>query len=168
MVTSMKTTNSVSISLGKPITAPCLIPVLHASTPNCISEPFMVDGKVYRVTALSFGTPHGVVIVDDVDSIDVRSLGASLGTHPLFPEGASIVFVQKINDETIKASLWQRGVGETAFTCEAVCAAATVSIMLQTIIRSIANVLMGGEAFQVKWDGIGEVNIIGAANLISA
>ncbi len=162
----MKRSNSITVSFGKPVTASCLIPVLHDSTPNCISDPFMVNGKEYRVTALSFRTPHGVVIVNDAESIDVWSLGSSLGTHVLFPRGANIVFVQVIDSKTIKARLWQRGEGETAFTLEAVCVAMVTSRMLQKIMVHKANVLMGGNTFEVEWDTIGDAKLTGPADLV--
>ena len=164
----MDATNNVTISLGQPITVPCLIPVLHASTPNCVSDPFMVNGECYPVTALSFGTPHGAVIVNDVESVDVPSLGSALGTHELFPDGASIVFIQVLDNETVRARLWQRGEGETAFTPEAVCVTATAAMILQKIMMYRANVLMSGNTFQVEWDRIGDVKLTGPANLIQA
>jgi diaminopimelate epimerase len=167
-VNDMKTIDNITISLGKPVTAPCLIPVLHASTPNCVSEPFMVNGEEYKVTALSFGTPHGVVIVDDVESVDVPSLGSSLGMHARFPKGASIVFVQVIDRESVKARLWQRGEGETAFTPEAACASVAASRMLQKIMVNKANVLMGGNTMQVEWDRIGDIMLTGPADLLKS
>ena len=164
----MKTAENATISLGKPIVAPCLIPVLHDSTPNCISDPFVVDGKVYKVTALSFGTPHAAVIVDDVDDVNVPALGAALGTHPLFPEGASVVFIQKIENDTIKVRLWQRGAGETAFTSEAACVAGTASMMLQKIMNSKATVLMGAKTVQVEWDRVGDARLTDPVDLVDA
>ena len=144
---------NITILLGKPITAPVLIPVDHKSTPTCINSPFMVDGKVHRVTALSFGTPHGAVFVDDVDGTDVNSLGFALGTHSLFPQGASIVFIQVIDSKSIKVRLWQRGKGENGFvTPEAACVAGTAAIMLQKVLGNEASVLMGSNTFQVKWE----------------
>ena len=148
--TTMKV-EKATISLGPPITAPCLIPVLHASTPTCINEPFMVGGKPYPVTALSFGSPHGAVFVDDVDSIDVEMLGSAIGTHDLFPEGASVVFVQVLGREGVIARLWQRGKGESPFTCEAACVAGTAAMMLQKVLSNEVNVFMGGHSYQVKW-----------------
>lgn len=143
------------ISMGKPIKSPFLIPVKHNSTPNCINEPFMVDGKIYRVTCVSFGTPHGVVFTDDVKNIDIEHVGASLEMHPLFPEGTSIVFVQALNRKQIKTRLWQRGQGEIPFTSEAVCVAMTAAKMLQKI-ETEAEVLMGDNKFNVLWNGADE------------
>lgn len=157
-----------AISLGKPVTAPCLIPVKHESTPNCINNPFMVDGTCYKVTALSFGSPHGVVVADDIDAVDVEALGSSLGTHPLFPKGASIVFIQITGKETLKARLWQLNKGEIPFTFESVGVAGTAAMMLQKILERKANVLMGGNAFQVEWNKGEAVSLTGPAHLLEA
>ena len=165
----MQTTNIATVSLGKAITAPVLIPVTHNSTPNCINDTFMVNSTAYGVTCVSFGTPHGAVIVDDVDSFDVSSIGSALGTHVLFPKGASIVFIQVIDKNAIKARLWQRGEGEKEFTPEAACVAAAVAIMLQKIMSHEMMVTMGGYTVNVKWDrGINEVYLTGPVELIRA
>ena len=163
----MKTINSATISLGALITAPVLVPVEHKSTPSCINDPFMANGEWYKVTAMSFGTPHGAVFVDDVDSVDVPILGSALGTHPLFPEGASIVFIQMLDKENLKVRLWQRNEGETAFTPEAACVAGTAAMMLQKVLGSTAAVHMHGNTFYVKWSrGGGDVSLTGPAYMI--
>ena len=160
-------TENVSVTLVKPITAPVLVPVLHASTPTCINDPFMVDGECYKVTAMSFGTPHGAVFVDDLDNTDVASIGPSLGMHALFPQGASIVFIQSIDKETIKARLWQRGEGEIPFTAEAACVAGTAAMMCQKVLFSETNVVMDDITFHMKWDRAREgVTLTGPANMI--
>ena len=152
----MLSVNDATISLGKPITVPVLVPVQHASTPTCINDPFMVNGECYKVTALSFGTPHGAVFVDDLDSVDVPAIGSALGTHVLFPQGASIVFIQVLNKGSLKARLWQRGEGEIAFTPEAACVAGTAAMMCQKVLFNTAKVTMSGEMFSMKWDRFGE------------
>ena len=164
----MRATKTPAVSMGKPITVPVLVPVTHTSTPMCINDPFMIDGQCYKVTALSLGTPHGVVIVDDVESVDVPSLGSALGTHALFPQGASIVFIQVLDRESIKARLWQRGEGETAFTSEAAGIAGVASMMLQKILSRVVTVSMGGAAFAVEWDRVGEVMLTELATVAQA
>ena len=152
-----------SVSMGKPITAPCLIPVLHSATPNCICEPFMANGDSYKVTALSFGTPHGVVFVDDIDSVDVPAVGSALDGNARFPKGASIVFAQVLDGENLKARLWQRGEGEIAYTSEAASVAAVGAMMLQKMHKSEAAVSMGDGVFRVEWDrAAGDVRLAAA------
>ena len=158
----MPATTIKTISFQGPITVPVLIPVEHKATPTCISDPFMVDGKCYRVTAISFGAPHGAVFVDDVDSVDVPSLGAALGNHVLFPKGASIVFIQVLDKENLKVRLWQRNEGEKAFSPEAACVAGTAAMMTQKVLHRRATVVFGGKPFQVEWDrGGNRVNLKG-------
>ena len=65
-----------TISLGKPITAPCLIPVEHKATPNCFNQPFMINGECYKVTANILGISTWRCICRRRDSIDVHMLGS--------------------------------------------------------------------------------------------
>jgi diaminopimelate epimerase len=146
----MKTTDAVTISMGKPITAPVLIPVRHRATPTCINQPFTVNGAIYRVTCVSFGTPYGAVLVDDVDSIDLEHLGYSLGTHALFPQGASIVFLQILDKTNIKARLWHRDYGVFDYAPEAACVAFTVAVMLQKMPMQEGNVHMGNNVYHIE------------------
>lgn len=165
----MQLTNTTTISLGKPVTAPVLIPVIHDSTPNCINDPFMVNGKLYNVTCVSFGAPYGAVLVDDVDNADVSSIGSALGTHVLFPKGASIVFIQVVDRDSLKARVWRRGEGEAVFTPEAACVAVIVAIMLQKIMKHEADIVMGDHTFHVKWDMWSDnVYLTGPSDLVQA
>jgi len=158
----------ITLLMGQPVTTPCLIPVLHSSTPACINNPFMVNGDCYKLTAMSFGNAHGAVFVDDVDALDLEVIGAALGTHVLFPVGASIVFVEAAGKGDLKARLWQNEIGEIPFTPEAVSVAGTAAMMLQKVLGTSANISMGGEDFQVKWDRCGSgISLTGPASMVA-
>ena len=149
----MLSINNATISLGKPITTPALVPVINEPPPTrCINKPFMIGGESYGVTAISFGNPHGAVFVEDIEGVDVPSLGTELGTHALFPRGANIVFVQKLGKGNFAARLWQMGEGEKAFTAEAACVAGTAAIMTQKVLDDKANIIMDGDTYHVTWD----------------
>ena len=165
---AMSTANYTTISMGKPITTPVLIPVEHKSTPAFINNQLVINGNIYGVTALSLGSPHGAVIVDDVDSADVPVLGAALGTHVLFPKGANIVFIQVLDKESIKVRLWQRGAGEVQFAGESVAVAGIAAMMLQKVLSSDVKVSVGGTVFLVKWNrGRDEVTLTGPSELLT-
>jgi len=151
----MLSTDKTIISYGDPIMAPSLIPVDHVASPACVSIPFLVDGKFYEVTAMSFGTPHGAIFVDDLDTTDVTALGPLLGKHSFFPIGASIVFIQVVDKWIIKARLWQLDEGEKPFTHEAVCVAGTAAMACQKVSGNDVTIFMGGEAFSVSWNRSG-------------
>ena len=163
----MKSANNIIISLGKPVTAPVLVPVVHKSTPACIDSPFMVNGECYRVTAMAFDTPHSAVFVDDIESIDVPKLGKALGTHALFPKGASIVFIQMMDKANLKARVWQYGKGEARFSYEAIGVAGTAAMMLQKTFEDKINVSMSGNIFTVHRNrNGGTINLSGPSELI--
>jgi diaminopimelate epimerase len=163
----MTATINRTVSLGKPVMTPCLIPVEHKATPNCINDPFMINGECWKVTAMSFGSPHGAVFVDDVDNVDVRKTGPALGTHSLFPKGASIVFIQVLDGETVKARLWHPEKGETDFTAEAACVAGVAAMMLHKVLTSEVDVHMGRNVFRVEWNrGADEVSLTGPSDLL--
>ncbi len=161
-------TNTATVSFPDPILAPVLIPVEHKATPVCIDDPFLVNGTAYKVTAMSFGSPHGAVFVDDVDSVDIVTLGAALGNHVLFPKGASIVFVQMLGSQTLKARLWQRGEGEMPSTPEAACVAGVAAMMLQKTLAREVRLCMGGEGFRVAWGWGRGVSLTGPSHLLYA
>jgi diaminopimelate epimerase len=163
----MKTTINRTVSLGKPVMVPCLIPVEHKSTPSCVNDPFMINGECYKVTAMSFESPHGTVLVDDIDAVNVQETGLVLGTHRLFPKGANIVFVQILDSETLKARIWHLEKGETDFTAEAACVSGVTAMMLHKILKDKVNVCMGDNVFQVEWNrGKNEVYLTGPADLL--
>lgn len=158
-----------TVSMGKPIMIPCLIPVKHDSTPNCINDPFVINGKCFKVTAMSFGSPHGAVFVDNIDAVDVQGTGSALGTHSLFPKGANIVFIQILDNETVKARLWHLEKGETDFSAEAVCVSGVTAMMLHKVLTDRVNVYMGDNVFQVQWNrGTYEVYLTGPADLLGS
>ncbi len=146
----MKILNATTIHYQDPILEPVLIPVEHNATPLCINDTFMVNGTPYGVTAMRLETPYGAVVVDDVEAVDVESLGCALSNHALFSEGANIVFIQVLDRQTLKARLFLRGEGETV-TSEAVCVAGVAAMMLQKTLGQRVRVFMGGGVSVVEW-----------------
>lgn len=146
-----KSEEIAKILLGKPILSPILIPVTHSSTPNCINSPFMINGESYLLTCVSFGNPHAAVFFDDLDNMDISHLGSLLENHSLFPKGASIVFVQVLDNHHIKARIWQQGEGEIGYSIQGAGVAYAAAIMTQQIFHD-TSVEMPGGTFNVEWD----------------
>jgi len=158
----METFQQHTVSFGCPVRTPCLIPVLHASTPSCVNEPFMVDGQAFHVTCFSLQNPYGVVITESVDALDISFPGSKLSAHPLFPNGADIVFVEIENKDLIKARLYKKEEGEVGFSKRGACAAFVAARILQKTHKASAVVEMGGKMCSVEWDGVdGDVKFTG-------
>ena len=156
----METAAQQVISFGRPVMEPFLVPVIHNSTPSCINVPFMVEGQEYRVTSFALQKPYGVVITDNVDEFDVSLHGKALSTHPLFPKGADIVFVEIKSKDLLKARLYEKENGEVEFSQTGVCAAFIAARIMQKTNESEAIVSMGGKTCRIEWDAVdGDVNL---------
>ncbi len=99
---------SIRVFMGKPVF-------------ERIDEPFFVNEQIgeVRLTSLSLGNPHAVILVDSFDELDVDTIGKSIESHPAFPGRTNVDFVMTpLLQEDDKASeisvrTYERGVGET-------------------------------------------------------
>mgnify|MGYP001866165600 CR=1 FL=1 len=78
-----------------------------------INEPVTIGGNDYHITCVSMGNPHCVVFVNNVDSLDIESIGPQFEFDPLFPERVNTEFVKVLDRHTIRMRVWERGAGET-------------------------------------------------------
>lgn len=66
---------------------------------------------------LNTGVPHYVQEVEDIDAIDVQTLGCQLRHHPdLGPAGANVNFIQ-LKDHTLWVRTYERGVEDETLAC---------------------------------------------------
>lgn len=61
----------------------------------------------------SVGNPHFMIEVNDVDNTDLEGLNSKLIESNNFPDGVNIEIYQLINNNYVKARVFERGVGET-------------------------------------------------------
>ena len=141
---------SVTVDMGIPVFDPKHIPVLSDGK-DFIDRTVTVDGKKYRITALSMGNPHAVVFVDDTDSLDLRAIGPAFENHPLFPERINTEFVEVVDHSTLKMRVWERGSEETMACGTGACAAAVVGCVRQKSASEVTVKLLGGDLL-INWD----------------
>ena len=141
---------SVRVCMGSPEFEPAKIPV-DASGTAFIDQPIEVGGNVWNVTAVSVGNPHAVVFVDDVDWLDLPSLGPLFENHPLFPERINTEFVQVIDRNTLKMRVWERGSGET-MACGTGSTAALAAAVVNGRCENSAKLILRGGELLIEWD----------------
>ncbi len=93
-----------------------------------IDEPFFVNDEVgtIKMTTLSLGNPHAIVILDSFDEFDVDAVGKAIELHPAFPNKTNVDFVKSLKGflsheserhnyevKEIQVRTYERGVGET-------------------------------------------------------
>ena len=119
---------SARVDMEAAILTPSDIPVRYDGD-RMVNAPLEVDGKVWKVTAVSMGNPHCVTFVDDVDSLDLEKIGPHFETHPAFPERVNTEFVKVIDDRTLQMRVWERGSGETWACGTGACATAVAACL---------------------------------------
>ena len=119
--------SSVKVSMGKAELNTAKIPVLIDSE-KAINYPAEIGSKQYNITCCAVGNPHCVVFVDNVDRIDIESVGPQFETAPIFPERVNTEFVRVVNSKTLKMRVWERGNGETQACGTGACAAVIAAV----------------------------------------
>ena len=142
----------VEINMDSPILEGLKIPTtINKNT--IIDEPIIINGKEYLFTAVSMGNPHAVIFVDDLDNIEISSVGKLIENNSIFPNRTNVEFVEIINRGEVKQRTWERGSGET-LACgtgaSAVCVAGFISKRTDS---KILNHLFGGDLILNYRDG---------------
>ncbi len=120
-----------------------------------------VDIDVY---ILSVGTLHGVVFVENLETIDLLEIGKSLSTHEFFPNDININFVRIVDQKTINVTTYERGAGKTLSCGTGVLASAYISNKVKNTFKAVTVHVPGGTLQTI----IGEaLTLKGPANLIA-
>ena len=145
--------NSVTVNMGIPEFEPADIPLNISGR----LENYSLSLRDEEITfgAVSIGNPHAVIIVDDVESASVESIGAVIQESGVFPKGVNVGFVQILDRKTIKLRVYERGAGETLACGSGACAAAVISCQ-QGYLGDVVEVKLRGGCLKIHWAGEGE------------
>jgi diaminopimelate epimerase len=82
---------------------------------NKIEQMFFVNDEIgeIKLTSLSLGNPHAVVIVDSLEGLEVDMVGKAIESHKAFPNKTNVDFVVRNAKNEISVRTYERGVGET-------------------------------------------------------
>ena len=142
--------NLVRVDMGIPQSEPTDIP--FEAEQRELLYPLDVAGSQYNIAALSVGNPHAVMVVDNIDTAPVETLGPQLEVHSRFPNKVNVGFMQIIDRQHIRLRVFERGVGETEACGTGACAAA-VAAMQQELVDSHVTVHLNGGDLQIDWQG---------------
>jgi diaminopimelate epimerase len=139
----------IKVDMGEPILKASDIPVV-SNEEKVIDEIIFVDDKEYRMTCVSMGNPHAVVLLDP-DTLKIEEIGPKFENHVRFPERINTEFIKIIDRKNVKMRVWERGTGET-LACGTGCCATTVACILNNLTDSEITVHVRGGDINVKWD----------------
>jgi diaminopimelate epimerase len=163
----------VRVDMGEPVFEPEKIPVKTSSkfkvsasadmpgacqsskikTPNSnliIDYSLKIEDREFRITCVSMGNPHAVIVVDNVMAFPVTYYGPLLEIHEIFPKRTNVEFIEILNSAEIKMRVWERGSGETMACGTGASAAAVVSSLKGLTEKNVTVHLTGGDLL-IEW-----------------
>ncbi len=142
--------------MGEPVFAPEQIPVkvtdpgLKLKDGKLLQYPVKINNKNIRITCVSMGNPHAVIVVKDVQAVPLASIGPAIEKHRMFPHRTNVEFIQINKRNNITVRVWERGSGETLACGTGAAASAVASFLLGLTDRKV-NVHLPGGKLSIEW-----------------
>ncbi len=113
-----------------------------------------VEGSTSRLPlyfqVIRVGNPHVVVVRDSIEGVNLDNLAAEFQKQ--FPDGVNVHIVSVVDEHTLRARHWERGVGQTQ-ACGTGAAACAVAVIERGLVRSPVEVVVPGGTLTIEWDG---------------
>ena len=119
---------TVIVEMGRATFVPAEIPMTGPAGEAVGVDLAFPDGTTRRVTAVSVGNPHCVLVVDRLDPEECRRVGPTVERHAAFPNRTNVQFVRARNRREIDILIWERGAGWTLASGSSSCAAAAAAV----------------------------------------
>ncbi len=119
--------SSVTVDMGQASLVPAEVPVL-TDEKRLVQSPVQIAGREWKVTCLSVGNPHCVVFCDNIDTLDLETIGPQFEHADLFPERVNAEFVRVVSRTALRMRVWERGSGQTLACGTGACAAVVAAV----------------------------------------
>ena len=133
---------------------------------------FTAGNKSFTGHFINTGAPHVVIFTDDIETLDVNSLGRLIREHEVFaPEGTNVNFVRVAEGNHVSIRTYERGVENETLACGtgSVASAIMTSIVHKQKPPITVHVRSGEEllvTFDSSRDQVAEVYLQGNAVMI--
>jgi diaminopimelate epimerase len=152
----MNEDETITVNMGEPVLVGSKVPTTLAPNSDgdsVLEQTLECNGKTWKVSAVSFGNPHAVIFVDDLENdIDFASDGPALESASVFPARTNVEFVQVMSETHLKMKVWERGAGPTLACGTGACALTVAAIRAGKIPagNKVRVTLPGGDLF-IEW-----------------
>jgi len=164
---------AVTVDMGQPRLAKRSVPMLGDPDSVTINEPVDIpgapgpDGGPWRMTVLSMGNPHAVILVDDPAAVPLEQVGPVIEHAPVFPERINVEFIAVKSRREIDFRVWERGSGPTLACGTGACAAVAAGVLNGLLDKGepVTVHLPGGD-LEIVWHENGHVFMTGPAAFV--
>ena len=128
-----------------------------------------INGTKIIAHLMNTGVPHAVIIVEDVETLDVKKYGPLIRYHRTFqPSGANVDWLQIINRHFGKIRTYERGVEDETLACgTGIVASVICAAMLNKFSSPVEIEARSGEKLNVSFtDDFSQIFFKGKTKLV--
>ncbi len=112
----------VRVVIGTPTVVSPAATGLQKYVRHLTLQDVMLHNRPLKLIEVSIGNPHAIVLVDDVTSPAIDTIGPEVEGNPEFPHRTNVEFVQVDGASSARVRVWERGSGETQACGSGACA----------------------------------------------
>jgi diaminopimelate epimerase len=101
--------SSAAVALGRAATSSADFPDGAADGRGQLEA----DGRTWSFQHVSIGNPQCAIRCDELETLDLGAIGPAIEHHPLFPNRTNVSWYRELSPGSIRARIFERGVGET-------------------------------------------------------
>jgi len=139
----------VCVNMGCPILNAVDIPVAIEAD-KVVNEAIEIAGQKLLMTCVSMGNPHAVFFCDDLNEIELGTVGPLVEHHQLFPNRINAHFVKAQAPNEFTMRTWERGSGITLACGTGACACVVAGALTGRCGRKVLAHLAGGD-LDLNW-----------------
>jgi diaminopimelate epimerase len=125
-------------------------------------EELQLGGQLLKCFSLNLGNPHTVIQVPNIKAAPIGKIGALFNSHPHFPNGVNVEFMQVETPSLIRLRVFERAVGET-LACGSGACAAVVAGQIQGLLATKVRVELPGGSLLIETDSANRITMLGPA-----
>jgi len=155
LTTQRVSSQAIRVNMGKPQLDPAAIPFEPTPGEQAPYAASFQDGSRYAFGVANIGNPHGVLLVESTQALDVAGLATEFRAQTHFEAGVNVGFMALTSQTAITLRVSERGAGETLACGSGACAAVAVGRAMNLLSETVL-VEMPGGAVTVTWPGLGQ------------
>ncbi len=101
--------SSAAVALGRAATSSADFPDGAADGRGRLEA----DGRTWSFQHVSIGNPQCAIRCEELETLDLGAIGPAIEHHPLFPNRTNVSWYRELSPGSIRARIFERGVGET-------------------------------------------------------
>ena len=157
---------NMKVNMGRASFKASEIPVTGLGD-EVIDKKASFNGKDMKITCLSVGNPHCIIVSDDVTPQAAKQLGPHIEGSDHFPNRINLALVKVDSRDHITAEIYERGAGYTLASGTGSCAAAAACYKLGLVDKKVTVTSPGGDLF-VELDDNFNITMTGTVCFIGA